>query len=203
MEGPIQIFKTEDCVICLDLKPSCVFNPCHHLCCCAACTQEIQSARMPCPLCREDISKISKEEEYFQTLHVLSDNFDREAYISKLRVAKNTGWKGNSKFARSVNRSIVDELEKRQLETKGGERMMAKAIEIIRDGDKVGRKKYNEVFKWISLDEAKLALEGESLDALECAIWYPEIYWCFKHHGNVEEMMQDAGILKTNKRNKV
>jgi len=212
MEGPIQIFKTEDCVICLDLKPSCIFNPCHHQCCCANCTQEIQNARMPCPLCREEISNVMEGEEIpVQTLNVIPD-FDRDEYLSRLRVSKTAGWSGNSKFARSVNRSIVDELEQRRLETKGGERCMAKGVEIVRDGDKlvvnykVGRKKHNEVFEWMILDEAKSALleglAGESIDTLQCAIWYPEFYWCFKYHGKVEEIMQDAGIMTNNKRRK-
>lgn len=202
MEGSIQIFKTEDCVICLDLKPSRIFNPCHHQCCCANCTQEIQNTNMPCPLCREDIlNTIDAEEIPVQVLHVIPD-FDRNEYLSKLRVSKTAGWKGNSKFARSVNRSIVSELEQRRMETKGGERCMAKGVEIVRDGDKlvvnykVGRKKHNEVVEWMDIEEVKAALAGESLDVLQCAIWHPEFYWCFKYHGKVED------ILTNNKRRK-
>ena len=48
--------EEETCKVCLTKRASCIFNPCHHLCCCVSCA----SALKTCPVCRAKISSIFK-----------------------------------------------------------------------------------------------------------------------------------------------
>jgi Zinc finger, C3HC4 type (RING finger) len=211
----MEVFKSEECVICMECDSSNVFDPCHHQCCCGACSDGIRKANMPCPLCRQDILDIVSVQ--YQTVPVVipTEGFDRDAYISEMRgkVANNAGFKGNSKFAKSVNRSIVGELEQRQMETKGGERCTGKNIKTEKTEEKlnveykVGRKIHKESYDWMELEDAKNGLleglAGDSLDVLDCAIWHPEFYWCFYHHLNgkeLENFFRDSGILNNKRR---
>jgi hypothetical protein len=116
-------------------------------------------------------------------------------------------------LSKSVGRFTGSETELRERETKGGERCMSKNIKVERvEGDllsaqyKIGRKMHKETFDWMELEDAKNdlleGLAGDSLDTLDCAIHYPEYYWCFYFHtnGKVNEFMSNSGILNNKKR---
>ena len=42
--------ESEECVICLDNKPNCIFAPCYHNVVCSNCEKQTH-----CPICREEI----------------------------------------------------------------------------------------------------------------------------------------------------
>ena len=54
----IKIYNVEECVICLDKKPSKVFLPCGHLCTCDTCFTKLKDKK--CPLCRRVINQVIK-----------------------------------------------------------------------------------------------------------------------------------------------
>eukprot|EP00397_Hematodinium_sp_SG-2012_P003209 GEMP01003217.1.p1 GENE.GEMP01003217.1~~GEMP01003217.1.p1 ORF type:complete len:928 (-),score=206.53 GEMP01003217.1:1543-4326(-) len=43
----------KECVVCLDLPRSCVFNPCGHFACCDACSKNFKKNK--CPICRKKV----------------------------------------------------------------------------------------------------------------------------------------------------
>ena len=47
-----KIQATEDCVVCQEQKPNTLLVPCHHICVCVTCSEEIKK----CPICRKNIS---------------------------------------------------------------------------------------------------------------------------------------------------
>ena len=46
----------EDCTICWSAAACMVFQPCGHLCCCAACAQPMLSSGVLCPICRGSVA---------------------------------------------------------------------------------------------------------------------------------------------------
>jgi len=56
-----EIYTAEDCIICLDEKPSVVFGPCGHSCMCTVCLEQMQKIKQQakqCPLCRRNIVNV-------------------------------------------------------------------------------------------------------------------------------------------------
>jgi hypothetical protein len=177
----MSVFNSVECVICLDETPTQIFNPCRHKCTCEGCSKQITEASLLCPLCRSDIKEVTSSDVDGDFKEIDSDILEdflqnkRKKYISKFRVAKNTGWKGNSKQARAVNSNICNELEQRERETKGGDRCMSKnkVVELIEDQlhvtFKIGRKSFKEQYEY---DET---IREEP--TLELAINEPNKYW--------------------------
>lgn len=50
----INIYKVEECVICLDNDPNIIFLPCGHQCCCNLCYEQLKDKK--CLLCRRIIT---------------------------------------------------------------------------------------------------------------------------------------------------
>lgn len=49
------------CVVCLDAAKSHMFQPCHHLCVCKACSRAIMaSSDRKCPLCRSKVAQCER-----------------------------------------------------------------------------------------------------------------------------------------------
>ena len=46
----------EDCTVCWSAAACIVFQPCGHLCCCAACAKPMLSSGVPCPMCRGSVA---------------------------------------------------------------------------------------------------------------------------------------------------
>ena len=127
------------------------------------------------------------------------------------------GFAGKSLLARSVNRAMCNELEIRERERAGGQRMMGSKVTIVRSGDdklvvqyKTGRKVVKEEYQYGEWKEAEKALldvlEGEVLaTVLEVASHYPEIYWLARHHLGVdtEEVLKRAGIIAGGKKRRL
>jgi len=119
------------------------------------------------------------------------------------------------KLARSVNAAIGSEMEQREKERAGTDRMMnAKMItfeimdDTLRVSYKLGRKAVEEVHSHKSWEETKaellLGLDGEKLDSvLELATEHPAYYWLVFYHNKgkpLEEVLGEAGITSVGKR---
>lgn len=204
MEG-LPIFESEECVICLEAKPVAVFAPCRHRCSCAPCSNLVGKSRQPCPLCRTEISDVLVYRDQQAAGDVVESipqaevqafkDERREEYVKKLRapVTGDACFRGKGKLARSVATEVLSELEQRQKETAGTERMMAKrsTFLVVRNeekkemsiGYKVGRSKRNEVHPIMTMEEVRQDLmeflEGgdDKLTELDLATYYPEYYW--------------------------
>ena len=48
--------EEEDCTVCWSAAPCVVFQPCGHLCCCAACAKPFVAAKALCPMCRGTVT---------------------------------------------------------------------------------------------------------------------------------------------------
>jgi Zinc finger, C3HC4 type (RING finger) len=209
----VVVFYTQNCVICMDHSSETIFGPCNHQCCCKPCSDTIRANNMCCPLCRSVISLTATE---FQ--NNLSEPVDdgtlsiwidcREAYIETLKgtVAKNSGYKGTSKLARSVNREIGNALMQVQMETFGANRQMSKPTFVVTDGDVLTvsykpqgkRKAIQEVYQLISKEDLLNDITGtEKTTTLDLAIYDPHIYYLIYYHynGDMDTGMREAGIL--------
>ena len=221
------VFTCDECVICLadNACPTITFLPCRHRCCCTACGVLIVTAKQPCPLCRcviqeflqyQDVEaagnvEVPVEEE---EIRVFKDE-RREDYIKRLRtpVTGDAAFRGKSKLARSVASHVGSELEERQRETAGTERVMTKrsTIEFHIQGQdlvvnyKLGRAKRREQHPFLTKEEATEALVeslgGDRLSVLEIATHYPDFYWNIRYHLGVDASMEDyfgqeLGILQ-------
>lgn len=187
----------DDCVVCLERAPISIFRPCGHKCCCNECTDEIRAANMACPLCRTVIDGVLEYQlddcdQVESVAPSVISAFDREEYVQRLRRShtSNAAFAGKSKFARSVSRAIGNELEEREMQTQGSERMMSKSVSISAVNDtlqvnyKVGRKTRCESYPlWPSLEEISEEAKTHD-DALELASFYPELYWNLYHWTN-------------------
>lgn len=217
VQGFVQecIFDCDECVICLDHPPTSVFYPCRHRCCCTSCGELVEKSKMTCPLCRARISEVLVfEGNILPSSAIGPDEIEvfkrerREDYIKQLRapVAKDAGFKGKGKMARSVAREVGSELENRQRETAGTERVTAKPsciqfteqpaedaqpadadnLRNLRIDYKCGRSKRQELHALITLDEAREGLleclSGDKVTLLDVATYYPEYYWLIKYH---------------------
>lgn len=204
----IKVFIIDkECVVCMEREPISIYRPCGHKCCCESCTEAIRTANMTCPLCRSVIDNVMEHELQDDVVEpvepALLIDFNREEFIERLRNVHttNAAFVGKSKFARSVSRVIGNELEERQMQTQGGERVMAKrsTIKLDIDGEtlhveyKVGRKMKNESYRlWPSLEEIKEEVRAHG-DALELASFYPDLFWNLYHwmDGKVNELFEN------------
>lgn len=201
----------EECVFCMERDPISIFRPCGHKCCCSECTTQIRDANMNCPLCRSAIDNVMEYQldgcdVVEPAAPALLQNFNRSEFIERLRAShtSNAAFAGKSKFARSVSRAIGSELEERQMQTQGGERVMAKRSTIqfeISNGDtleveyKVGRKVKHESYRlWPSLEEIREECSSAHDDALDLASFYPELYWNLYHwtDGKVNDVFSSS-----------
>ncbi|KAK6627231.1 hypothetical protein RUM44_009708 [Polyplax serrata] len=53
-EVSLNYLVPEECIICFDLKPTIIFLPCGHVCCCCKCFKGITT----CPMCRTDVERV-------------------------------------------------------------------------------------------------------------------------------------------------
>lgn len=198
------IYESEECVVCLECTPAAVFAPCRHRCVCAPCSELVGKSGQPCPLCRTPIADIlvyqDKEAAGDVVQAVPIDEVRafkeerRDEYVKKLRapVTSDACFRGKSKLARSVASEVLSELEVRQRETAGTERVMAKKESFvlqIKDGQitiqyKVGRSKRSETHPYMTLEEARdgllECLGGDRVSVLDVATHYPEFYWAIR-----------------------
>ena len=144
----------------------------------------------------------------------------RDDYIATMRrrCARNAGFVGGSKLARSVARTMGDALEEAEMQTAGGQRVMVgKRATVERqahDDDtttfvvsykpKGKRKPVVETYKNYRNAE-ELATDVADADAwsvLDLATYEPRFYWLVHHHyqGDVEDGMRQLGILAESKR---
>ena len=205
------MFSSDECVICLEAPPTHVFHDCQHLCTCAKCCDQVQKAKLHCPLCRRDILSIST----FVDVAILPSvgelmnwQIYKSVYVAKLKgCSSNAGFLGNTKLNRSVNRECVDEMEQREKESAGGDRCMGKKYEFTREGDnlnvvfKMGRRTVRESYPYVVdwRDYIIEYLEGDTIDLLDVAIHYPEIYMAAKY----EDKMDELGDLISGKKVKL
>lgn len=55
----MEVFVSDECVICLDAKPTCYAKPCGHMNCCSKCLAILAAKQNPkCPCCRKDITSL-------------------------------------------------------------------------------------------------------------------------------------------------
>jgi hypothetical protein len=210
-DNPI-IYECSECVVCLDDEasggsaPQTVFIPCRHRCCCDTCVTKIMDAHLPCPLCRQVIERtrtylvsdpLIDPTQPVPAEEVAEFKQERRAAYRKQFPAvfrAGAGFIGKGKLARMAAAATLSELELRQRETAGGERMMngGKAV-LVREEDtllvdyKVGRSKRHESVAYQELEDAlntlKDGLAGDRVDALHVAIHYPQQFWVFRYHG--------------------
>jgi len=224
MSEGLVVFESVECVVCLEdedsnYKPGTVFVPCGHCCCCDACIANILEAKLACPLCRKVITSVRVRDEMQPTQPIAElelRNFKdsrRAEYRSRFVGFKSgAGFAGKGKLARSVGAAALSELEVRQSETSGGERMMNGGKAIIQRVDdslvvdyKVGRSKRSETIPFTELDstleDLREQLAGDCISALDVAIYYPEHFWLFRYHKiNVEDALQRIGAKAKNSR---
>jgi hypothetical protein len=127
----------------------------------------------------------------------------RSKFPATLRAG--AGFVGKGKLARSVGAAALSELELRQAETRGGERMMnagkatfARVEDTLVIDYKVGRSKRHESAPYqelvLAMDDLKQQLGGDLISALDVAIHYPEHYWLFRYHKmSVDEALKQIG----------
>lgn len=231
----MQIYETEECVICLDdaKPPQRPFAPCGHQCCCTECGEAIMKSKMACPLCRVDIREFCSPVSDAQPKLVPKEEVKefvktrRGGYLLRLPgfsgrggVTVKPGFLGKSKLARSVNNAMASELEQRQLETAGTDRMArAKGVEVVENDDdstlvityKLGRKAVKEVHPYKTWEETKaeliVGLDSTQLDSvLELATYHPDYYWLVYYHNRgagLEDVLITAGLMGSTKRRRV
>ncbi len=215
----MNIFTTDECVLCLDAMPTILFAPCNHVCACGECAGLVLAAALACPMCRQVIAQhrvamtLEGDDVIVPVESAIVAEFKQERrknYVECMGRAKHTAnaaFKGKSKFARSVSSAIGNELERRRAENTGTERVQApnKKVAFERVGEdtlvvtwKVTRKPIVESHPYMELDAAlaDLAADGEAISTLDLATWWPEYYWNIRHHaGSVERTLQLAGLL--------
>jgi hypothetical protein len=220
----MEVFTSEECVICTETAPELTFDPCHHRCCCGDCYALIEKAHMPCPLCRQGIVSVlsahaDKEDKVVPVAPERLVEFREQelpAYKERLAAGctKNAGFTGKSKQARAVAGFMGSELERRVLENRGLERMCVppKKLTFTREGDelvvsyKVGRKAYVEPVPYLEFDEAKQLLQDIGARNVEyLAAFREDCYWILRYHmagepGWVERMLKL--VQQNGKRNK-
>lgn len=210
----MNIFTSDECVICLDSAPYYIFAPCGHSCCCAKCGQEVEDAKMPCPLCMSQIERMLNyllEDDKMEPAPVEQVSAfkekERTEYLKRMRVVHTMS---KSKFCRSVSAAIGNELEQRRKETQGGERCMAKSVEFKVVADftllvtyKVGRRQVKESYALMELDAIRREMQTTDPDdlpscALDMATYYPEYYWNIAYHTDrkVAAFMEECGVVK-------
>lgn len=115
--------------------------------------------------------------------------------------AANAGFMGKSKLARSVNREFGDEMEMRVQQSKGSDRCMGKKVEFVVQGEelkvtfKMGRRTVRETHRYETDWEEVLrdTLEGDTIDVLDVAIHYPDVYWAARHQKKMDELERIIG----------
>lgn len=212
----MEVFVSQECVVCLDAAPQCVFSPCGHQCCCRDCGDAVRASPLGCPLCRAGILDLQESSGGAPIPAPLLESFRarRAEYVSRLPGLRlKAGFMGKSKLARSVNRAMCSELELRERERAGTDRLGAKAVEMRAEGDalhisyKVGRRLLKEQHACVEWTEAEAALlrelDGEVMaTVLELATHYPEFYWLARHHhgADLEDVLSRAGAISGGKR---
>ena len=222
----MDIYATEECVICLEGAPRLPFAPCGHQCCCGACGAAIRERRMPCPLCRAEIAAFAASEAdvVLAAPAALVCEFKktrRAEYISRLPsraggLVVKAGFTGRGKLARSVSGAMGSELEQRERETAGGDRMArARSVLYTVAGDsltvdyKLGRRAVREAHPYAAWEaaaaELAAGLDGELLESvLELAIEHPQYYWLARYHhrqaSDLEPVLVAAGLMQSAKR---
>jgi predicted amidophosphoribosyltransferase len=91
----MEVFKNDECVVCLEENSVSVFQPCGHQCCCVKCMANVYGTKTPCPLCEKKIDSVlfsihPKDKDYNITdvpSKVFVEYFEkrRDAYTAKLR----------------------------------------------------------------------------------------------------------------------
>jgi hypothetical protein len=209
MEGVI--FNSEECVICMEMPSAVTFLHCGHKCTCSSCSDQVKKANMYCPLCRSDISVYSlADDNAFLPSEKELESFGahREEYLTLLRrsCAKNAGYVGSGKQARSVGRAMGSELEERVKENAGTDRYGGMKPTFTVDGETFTvsyrvqgkRKPIVETYQYQEWEQAKEAIsELIREDIVGVATHYPEYFWLTKYH---KEMDSLNDILGSNKR---
>jgi hypothetical protein len=155
---------------------------------------------MPCPLCRGPIASATQSLVQQDNLvpvapERLAEFREHELPAYKERLAagctKNAGFTGKSKQARAVAGYMGSELERRQLENRGLERMCVppKKLAFTRQGDellvsyKVGRKAYDEPVPYLEFDETKQLIQDIGARNVEyLAAHHEDCYWMLRYH---------------------
>lgn len=209
------VFECDECVVCLEdgVRPDALFAPCRHRCCCTVCAQLVEKARQPCPLCRVPIADVYYYKDHAAAAdHIVPVDATvvaafkaerRDEYVKRLKapVTGDACFRGKGKLARSVASAVGSEMEQRQRETAGTERVMAKQSTIVYREDvpaaslvvdyKVGRAKRCEDYPLMTLQEARdglvECLGGDKVSALDVATHYPDFYW------NLRYRLRDEG----------
>lgn len=213
MRQMASIFSSEECVICLEQASNIVFLPCSHVCTCQPCSDMIDKAKMTCPLCRSVITaRTTDQESTIPTLQRELDDFAqrKEEYVKQLKssCAKNAGFTGNSKLAKSVGRACGSELEERRLQNIGTDRFGGmKAEYTVNDNQftvkyKVqGKRKHVEetyaFFQdWEKAKDSLLTmLDGERISTMDICIYYPEYFWMAKYYKQMDDL-ETVGKIK-------
>lgn len=184
-------FPLEECCVCLEGKPEVIFNPCLHKCCCNTCNEQIQKAKLECPLCRSPIESVVEHSEVVITevpKEVWEDfqNNHRKQYVARFAARANALFVGNSALARAARTMATDALDERRKETEGGERCMSKnKTTDLQDGKlvvtyKVGRKTRREEY---DIEDGEV-VPGSDEEDLELATHNPKMYWLRLHNKN-------------------
>jgi hypothetical protein len=213
----MEVFSSDECVVCLDAPSSIVFSPCRHMCTCSKCSGEVKRANLYCPLCRQHIdtfSSASADAALLPSEKELEEFSARKnEYVTLLRrgCAKTAGWTGGGKQARAVSKAVGNEYDERVKENAGTDRYGGmKAVFKLDDGTlavtyKVAgkRKAIEERYQFLEWEEAKQALlealDGDSVTDMDIATHYPEYFWLAKYHKKWTELVNE---LTQNKRRK-
>lgn len=173
-------------------------------------------AKLPCPLCRQVIERTRVyllgadvdptqpvAEEEVRAFKAERRAEYRNQFPAVFRAG--AGFIGRGKLARSVGAAALSELALREAETRGGERMMnAGKATITRFEDtllidyKVGRSKRHESVPYEELEPAledlRDQLAGDCISDLDVAVYHPEHFWLFRHHGiAIDDALQRIG----------
>lgn len=191
-------FLVEECCVCMEGKPEVIFNPCLHKCCCKACNEQIQKAKLHCPMCRGPIEEVVEHAEVvitevpqevwddFQTQH-------KKEYVARFAARANALFVGNSALARAARTMATDALDQRRMETLGGERCMSKGKHTeLQDGKlvvtyKVGRKTRREEY---DVEDGEAVPGSEEEEDLELAIHDPKMFWLRIHNNNKNKKLK-------------
>ena len=82
----MEVFVSDECVICMDNIPTCFVKPCGHMACCSPCLVKIRRAKNECPVCRVNVDGV-------QVLRGRASDQDMEAYNA-------TPYRGNHYYYR-------------------------------------------------------------------------------------------------------
>lgn len=82
----MEVFVSDECVICMDNIPTCFVKPCGHMACCSPCLVKIRRAKNECPVCRVNMDGV-------QVLRGTASDQDMEAYNA-------TPYRGNHYYYR-------------------------------------------------------------------------------------------------------